>query len=641
MKKAASAKARGGSSDHFGAGSFTQGAGPPGSPQGTQPNSSPVARLAKPRSSSSPGFLDAVLAHPLALASSLLVTVALAGITFLYWEAGEQRRQQAIQSQMSLETQELTALVSARLSVFESIARALKGLVEGSFDVTESEFLDFAAAQRTDAQALGLMAVALVDNTVDSEQTARIMRSVSPTAALAYPASQQRSAPIVLIAPRTSQNEAVLGSDLWDNDKERRALQVAAITTGATLTERLDLLQVGDSGAQVSGFVMYVPIYHRGNGASAPAEADVAGGVNQSWLSTSPGGDLNPFQSDAVEVPQEDRERLLRGWAAVVFEAADILVPLTEFMPPGVRIRLYEGEINAESHVTSALNGAEIPYEVDSASPYRAQQAISFGSSVWYVVTDPMPEFLAAAAAADPDRMRIIWLGILFSLTGGVLSYVLLSAHGRIQVAARQMTRDLRAVSARLSGTLEALPDILFEVDASGRVLSARAGSDKGRARFLATMPGKTFSESLTPEVAQVFAGVLSEAAALGRSAGTEVKIGLHDGGHRWYEISAAQKARDGANYSDSVELVVIARDVTDRVEAEFKVREQAYSDVLTGLPNRTSFQTHTEDVLSDSASRMVGLAMIIDLDDFKSVNDNWGHKVGDRILQEVASRIR
>ena len=85
-----------------------------------------------------------------------------------------------------------------------------------------------------------------------------------------------------------------------------------------------------------------------------------------------------------------------------------------------------------------------------------------------------------------------------------------------------------------------------------------------------------------------------------------------------------------------------IVQDVTDRWNAEHKIRQLANFDSLTGLPNRNQLIERTERAL-DAARRMghqVGL-LVIDLDRFKVINDTLGHGAGDELLIEVARRLR
>jgi len=71
------------------------------------------------------------------------------------------------------------------------------------------------------------------------------------------------------------------------------------------------------------------------------------------------------------------------------------------------------------------------------------------------------------------------------------------------------------------------------------------------------------------------------------------------------------------------------------------QLEKQAWFDPLTGLPNRTQFETLLDTSLQDTAERGNALALIyMDLDRFKLVNDAWGHHIGDRLLIAVAGRL-
>lgn len=82
-------------------------------------------------------------------------------------------------------------------------------------------------------------------------------------------------------------------------------------------------------------------------------------------------------------------------------------------------------------------------------------------------------------------------------------------------------------------------------------------------------------------------------------------------------------------------------RDISERKQLEVTLTEMAHTDTLTGLPNRSQFQHIAEREISAPDAQNAGLAlMFIDLDDFKAVNDQYGHNIGDQLLVEVAIRI-
>jgi diguanylate cyclase (GGDEF)-like protein/PAS domain S-box-containing protein len=116
-----------------------------------------------------------------------------------------------------------------------------------------------------------------------------------------------------------------------------------------------------------------------------------------------------------------------------------------------------------------------------------------------------------------------------------------------------------------------------------------------------------------------------------------EIPIVRPDGERRFLEVAlkpfgTASRAR----------LVLIARDITDRRHAEDALAHQALHDILTGLPNRTLLHDRLDQAIHEARRRTETLALlVIDLDEFKAVNDSFGHHVGDALLTQVGPRFQ
>ena len=85
-----------------------------------------------------------------------------------------------------------------------------------------------------------------------------------------------------------------------------------------------------------------------------------------------------------------------------------------------------------------------------------------------------------------------------------------------------------------------------------------------------------------------------------------------------------------------------ISRDVTERREMEEQVRQLAFYDPLTRLPNRRLLRDRLTLTMAASARNgLYGAVMFLDLDNFKPLNDSHGHEAGDLLLIEVAARMK
>ena len=105
----------------------------------------------------------------------------------------------------------------------------------------------------------------------------------------------------------------------------------------------------------------------------------------------------------------------------------------------------------------------------------------------------------------------------------------------------------------------------------------------------------------------------------------------------KWMSITAVKN-----ELSETTHYVGIFSDITDRKRAEDEIRNLAFYDALTQLPNRRLFFDRLQSALAASARyNDYGAILFIDLDRFKTLNDTLGHDYGDLLLVEVASRIK
>ncbi len=107
-------------------------------------------------------------------------------------------------------------------------------------------------------------------------------------------------------------------------------------------------------------------------------------------------------------------------------------------------------------------------------------------------------------------------------------------------------------------------------------------------------------------------------------------------------EVIEVQQEIEAITTKNTLFITGIVQDISHKKQAEKQIHRLAYFDHLTGLANRSYYQERMEDFIKSAMQRKSQFAfMFIDLDGFKSINDNFGHHAGDQFLQEIAQRLK
>ncbi|MES2951235.1 MAG: diguanylate cyclase [Pseudomonadota bacterium] len=253
-------------------------------------------------------------------------------------------------------------------------------------------------------------------------------------------------------------------------------------------------------------------------------------------------------------------------------------------------------------------------------------------------LTGTLPAYEAEYRARHTDG-HWVWMGnrgkvVQFSQSGKPLRMVgtLMDISKR-----KQVEGELLATQSELQATLKALPDLVFEFSSDGRYRVVHSHDTQDLIQPTSLQINKLVSEVLPHEAAEIFMAALREALDTGRSVGKHYSLQLAQG-QQWFELSVVRKPTLAG---EEQRLIAIARNITERKLAEQAIEHLAFHDTLTGLPNRRMLSDRLETALAASQRNQThGALLFLDLDKFKDLNDNYGHDVGDLMLQEVAQRL-
>ncbi|MDR3393371.1 MAG: EAL domain-containing protein [Parasulfuritortus sp.] len=351
--------------------------------------------------------------------------------------------------------------------------------------------------------------------------------------------------------------------------------------------------------------------------------------------------------------------------------------------------------------------------------------------------------------ALHQGRLYIATLALLLMVIGAYITRTLSSRFGR----------PIKQLAADMAATLQAIPDLMFEVDSDGRYLKVMAHREELLADTRDRLLGHTIHEMLPKEAAETVQQALLLANTNGEAHGQQILLPLLTGPH-WFELSVARKraapgekprfiilsrditerqqahvqrlmaasvfesSREGILITDSEQRIIrvnpafchmlgydesevlgqtpamlqsgtynsdfyadlwsnimlhdhwqgevwdrcktgeiipvllsisvvrdadgavlhyvsILTDISSIKESEARLEHLARHDPLTGLANRLMLHIRLEHALDRAQREGTGLALLmIDLDQFKDINDSFGHAMGDALLKEVAQRL-
>src|SRR6201998_2425849 len=208
------------------------------------------------------------------------------------------------------------------------------------------------------------------------------------------------------------------------------------------------------------------------------------------------------------------------------------------------------------------------------------------------------------------------------------------------QLQLRRVRRQLAEREQLFQLITENAADMIAVIDRNGNRLYNSPAYQKilgyGREEGAAT----SSMDQIHPDERARVQEVSAKASSTGRGEQLEYRIRHKDGSWRFLESTAsAIRSSEG----ESVGLVIVNRDITQRKRAEERLEHQSFHDSLTDLPNRSLFLDRLQRSVAVSRrhTKCKCAVLLIDIDEFKVFNDSLGHAAGDSLLVQIAARLR
>lgn len=231
------------------------------------------------------------------------------------------------------------------------------------------------------------------------------------------------------------------------------------------------------------------------------------------------------------------------------------------------------------------------------------------------------------------ERMKFVALAMVLFLVLGLLVFRVIIARASQAESAKKLAEKN---VFKLSLAIEQSPSSVIVTDSQWEVSYAnkRLADELGNARPVT--PGQPLLEHfphtlLKPDVTTIIDNLSHGNNWYGERRAKEEK--------QWYSFSVSAMTDDRGRVTDHV---IVTQNITDRKLAEVRLYKQANFDALTGLPNRRRTNDLLAEALKQAWKADHRLAVFyMDVDNFKQINDTFGHLLGDQVLQLVAMRLQ
>lgn len=419
------------------------------------------------------------------------------------------------------------------------------------------------------------------------------------------PSGQAVAVKIQQIEPGHSPSRRALGLDLTQQpllqDLLLRAQDRARLTYSCLLD--LQALKLGTG----QGYLLALPIWHQ-----APQAGRLDG--------------------TAAQAPDL--------WVLAVLNTSGLLAGLYDDIPQGLALSFYDGEQALDSRLL--FRGASMALDQAPASAQQSQdRRLNLDGNDWTLRLSAGPEFAGRFGAKE--LRAVPWAGGLLSVLLSLLAWLLLTSRDRAQQLAERMTSALRESEQRWAFALEGAGDGVWEwvlscgsLHCSQRwktIMGLNPAQPEPNLSLLCAMVHPQDLPRVKAEFQQCLDGHASTLVSEYRVAGPQ-------GQWNWVLSRGMVVERDESQAP--LRMIGTLSDINARRQSEERVRFMALHDPLTELANRAHFDERFHFALANARryNESVGL-ILLDLDRFKPINDQYGHAVGDLLLQTVAKRLR
>ena len=533
----------------------------------------------------------------------LILATAL-GVTWLVWDHERQTTRKELRSQFDFSLREAVSRIEQRMSAYEQVLRGVQSLFGTAGLEDQRAFSGYVESLQLDANFSGIQAFGVVEQVPGARLEAHVaaMREMGyRDYAITPDGTREYYAPIVQHESYVGRNRIGPGFDTWAEPVRRLAMERARDSGMTAISGKVGVI-VDAKGTATPGFVMYLPIYARGQ----------------------------PRDSLA------NRRIHLLGWVFASFRMDDVIASLYGEQPPGLAFEIHD---DVEQTASALLYRSSAVGSRRQVPGIVASEYLVVAGHTWTLSARALDDF-ETRFARDATNM-IAGAGIGLSLLLAMLARLLVTGRTRALRLAAEMTSELRQSEEKFERLFELSPDAVIVATRTGVIRTVNRKAEwllgYSREELVGQVIEKLIPERFRADYVAQREEYSRESQLRAASEGHDLFVQRKDGSECQVEINLGP-----ITTPEGIMIISTIHDITERKRLESEVRQLAFLDPLTQLPNRRLLYDRLGQTMAASKrDGCYGALMFLDLDNFKLLNDTHGHVVGDLLLIETADRLK
>lgn len=553
----------------------------------------------------------------------LVFITALLG-TYILWSNTKQKTLENLQARFEYNVFEAIGYISQRVASYELVLRGVQGLFASSQNIERHEFREFIQKLNLVQGYPGIQSIGLAE-TVPPEQKRRHIESIRkqgfPDFTIHPEGERGAYASVIFIEPFNEDNQFAFGLDMLSYLKRpgeedsapglrHAAMEKARDSGKIAISGKIKFVSKKGGDAQ-TGIMMFLPLYR------------------------------NNMPIDTLSA----RRANITGWIFATFRMDELMANVLAEHSNEINVEIYDSEQNSEQSLLYVNNKAHRASNNPKAL-FRTTRQIDLHGHKWTLSISSMPElekqlddamsfkFIITGIAASLLLMLLTWLGV----HDRELALIIAHQASESQIRINHLNKQLSLAIKEMERIMNAFPDLHYMVDLDGKLVRWNSSLEKFLGLSHENLLNRQITDFICQEDRQKALEEINQTMEQDQHS-TEIKFVRNDGTLIPFMCNCATIT----NEENGNKCVLIAgRDISERKATEDQMERLAHFDLLTGLPNRALFSDRLQQALAISKRERGHMAlMFVDLDDFKPINDDLGHDIGDQLLQQVAQRLQ